>query len=315
MLRNILLMTGCILLLFACFTTVQLTPPPCKQTIAKTNKQATKTSNQPTESVSFVSDLQWTHYVRNFRAHNPLHQEWCVRVLNDENSGSNVGSQFGQDLFVLRNVFAPSILANKTGFYVDSGANDPMHLSNTLFFDVCLGWKGLCIEPNPQYHADISKHRSCTLIVECIANTKGVRFFNMNGATGGVAETGTTVMCSPLQDMLKEHANGISHVDFWSLDVEGFEMSVLSTIPWEHLSFEAIMIEDFWLSNRVLDHFMTVNKYVKVAQLPIDSLWLPITSHALGRPSRWVTSPHLEAHWLSQMQFRDTMRLHLAKDL
>lgn len=30
--------------------------------------------------------------------------------------------------------------------YVDVGAHHPLDISNTAFFDLCLGWKGLCIE-------------------------------------------------------------------------------------------------------------------------------------------------------------------------
>ena len=35
------------------------------------------------------------------------------------------------------------------GFYIDIGAFHPFKLSNTVFFDQCLGWEGICVEPNP----------------------------------------------------------------------------------------------------------------------------------------------------------------------
>lgn len=30
-----------------------------------------------------------------------------------------------------------------------SGANNAYDMSNTFFFDRCLGWRGICVEPNP----------------------------------------------------------------------------------------------------------------------------------------------------------------------
>ena len=62
-----------------------------------------------------------------------------------------------QDLFLFRNYFALLTLSGRKGFYVDSGANDARHLSNTFFFDKCLGWEGLCIEPMEQYHKELRK--------------------------------------------------------------------------------------------------------------------------------------------------------------
>jgi hypothetical protein len=49
-------------------------------------------------------------------------------------------SQFGQDLFLFFNIFKYWPQEKRRGFYVDSGANHAIQLSNTYFFDVCLGW-------------------------------------------------------------------------------------------------------------------------------------------------------------------------------
>ena len=56
-------------------------------------------------------------------------------------------SQAWQDWTMFHHYF---VHENKTtwgdGYYMDFGSNDPVVISNTLFFDKCLGWKGLCIE-------------------------------------------------------------------------------------------------------------------------------------------------------------------------
>ena len=52
---------------------------------------------------------------------------------------------------------------------MDIGSNHPFQLSNTFFFDRCLGWRGLCIEPNVQYHKLYGEfNRTCTVVPHCV---------------------------------------------------------------------------------------------------------------------------------------------------
>ena len=95
-----------------------------------------------------------------------------------------------------RNYFAPLTLHGRKGFYVDSGANDYKSLSNTYFFDKCLGWSGLCIEPHEPYHRGLLENRSCTLVPECISdhpNSTLVMQYETHGERyGSLAVTSTT---------------------------------------------------------------------------------------------------------------------------
>ena len=60
-------------------------------------------------------------------------------------------------------------MAYGAGVYVDIGSNHPFDLSNTFFFDRCLGWRGLCIEPNVKYHKLYGEfNRTCTLVPHCV---------------------------------------------------------------------------------------------------------------------------------------------------
>jgi hypothetical protein len=52
--------------------------------------------------------------------------------------------------------------AQYRGVYVDVGSNHPTELSNTAFFDKCLGWRGVCIEPQPG--ALHSLHYDCMFV-------------------------------------------------------------------------------------------------------------------------------------------------------
>ena len=53
-------------------------------------------------------------------------------------AGIEFHSQAGQDLFVF------SMFAGRPGYFVDVGAFDGVHISNTLVLET-LGWDGVCI--------------------------------------------------------------------------------------------------------------------------------------------------------------------------
>ena len=279
---------------------------PAAGEIGSDYPHATKADNQRRA----VSDEDWQRYVTSFQAHNAKYNDWCVARLRqtipsgDPVMSGGVGSQFDQDLYLARNVFASKIVGNEKGFYIDSGANYPELLSNTLLFDVCFGWAGLCVEPNREYHGELIAKRSCTLVPECISNETKQVSFELSGGQGHVTSdgSGTTVSCRRLDEMLLKHADGQSYIDLWSLDVEGYEMTVLESTPWSEISFDAILIESFYLSDRLLDYFMTELGFVKLQQMAIDSLYVKWNQATAWRPLRW------NEIWAQENKARDELR-------
>jgi hypothetical protein len=204
---------------------------------------------------------KYAAWLDSYKAPKPENQEFCHNALK---TGQGSSSQFGQDLFLFFNIFKFWPMENRKGFYIDSGTNDPVIISNSHFYDICLGWDGLCVEPEKIYHAGITEKRTCVLIKECISDS--VKYVNMghDGALSkvkGVVSEGDpdTVKCSPLKDMLLRHpkynttAGPYKAVDLWSLDVEGHEMTVLSTINFKDIEINTILTEEMWLSTRELD--------------------------------------------------------------
>lgn len=59
--------------------------------------------------------------------------------------------------------------------YADVAANHFKRISNTYFYDRCLGWRGLCVEPNPRYHAELRQKRSCELVTTRAVGPHAVR--------------------------------------------------------------------------------------------------------------------------------------------
>ena len=60
---------------------------------------------------------------------------------------SNLFSQFGEDRKLLPTLLAAA--GSGPGTFVELGALDGVHYSNTMLLDRCFNWTGLLIEPNP----------------------------------------------------------------------------------------------------------------------------------------------------------------------
>mmetsp|Transcript_15480 Transcript_15480/g.33682 ORF Transcript_15480/g.33682 Transcript_15480/m.33682 type:complete len:231 (+) Transcript_15480:144-836(+) len=87
----------------------------------------------------------------------------CEGMLNGEPMSF---AQGWQDWMIYHNYFRDRLWGD--GFYLDIGTNDATFISNTLFFDKCLGWRGICAEPQARYHEKIVEKRGCTLLPNCV---------------------------------------------------------------------------------------------------------------------------------------------------
>ena len=65
-------------------------------------------------------------------------------------------------------------------------------------------------------------------------------------------------------------------IDFMSLDVEGAELAVLSSIPWDRVDIELIMVEFNHIDKQVLDDIMNKAGYSLYKTLEIDKLYQKI---------------------------------------
>lgn len=58
----------------------------------------------------------------------------------------------GQPIVINNRIFKNRI---KNGFYIEAGAFDGEHSSNSLYYEVVHGWNGLLVEPNPDAYRDM----------------------------------------------------------------------------------------------------------------------------------------------------------------
>lgn len=139
------------------------------------------------------------------------------------------------------------------GVFVEAGAYDGEQLSNTLYLERNLGWKGLLVEPDPwNFWSLRKKGRKAHLVNACLSPSPYPRevTFKQSDTMGHIASQGeeanrrgifTRVKCFPLYSLLL--AINTTEVDLLSLDVEGAELQVLKTLPWEKVKIQVLCIE------------------------------------------------------------------------
>ena len=131
-----------------------------------------------------------------------------------------------------------------------------MWASNTYFLEQCLGWRGLCIEPNPVHHERIRAERKCTLVPNCVSDAaKTIEMILPDGFHGGAARVvkqqsdlrlarnkkPVHMECRTLRSILHEHK--VKHIDFMSLDIEGHEPEAMSTLKLDHGGEHGVTID------------------------------------------------------------------------
>jgi FkbM family methyltransferase len=153
-----------------------------------------------------------------------------------------------EDVTIFDAFFNSSEFRGGNHTYMEIGAHDGVRESNSRFYDLCLGWNGLLVEPHPKNYERTVQLRPNAhhlgLAPSCNANETGIILFPEHMYTSAaVNETGSKIEihCGPLQYYLD--ALGIHHIDFWSLDVEGSELKVLQTINFHRTNIDVIIVE------------------------------------------------------------------------
>jgi len=71
-------------------------------------------------------------------------------------------SQSFEDLILFKVCFQN---LKQPGVYLEAGALDGVTLSNTYFYEKCLNWTGILIEPSPASYARLEKKRPNNLLL------------------------------------------------------------------------------------------------------------------------------------------------------
>lgn len=156
----------------------------------------------------------------------------------------------------------------KGGFFIEAGANDGLNQSNTLFFERHLRWKGILVEPIPRLSNLCKVNRACcavesTALVPFEYQQKSIEIYDCNlmsivkggkkiesdlkkhlefgGDVQKITPTKIQVPAMTLTSILDKYKP--PKIDLLSLDVEGFELSVLQGLDFERYAPTYILIE------------------------------------------------------------------------
>lgn len=186
--------------------------------------------------------------------HRALHTQAAAAGL----SNHEYKSQFGEDRLLVEYFKGKS-----RGFYVEVGANDGVTLSNTYLFEG-LGWDGLLIEADPLQADKCRSLRPRAQVINCAAvapDSPSVVTFEVaasfpvlsslkleNQALENLQEwygcqdiRRITVQARTLDSVLTECR--VSHIDFVTIDVEGFEYDVLRGFNLRQWKPEVLILE------------------------------------------------------------------------
>lgn len=174
-------------------------------------------------------------------------------------------SQYGQDKIINERIFG----SKKNGFFVDIGANDGITGSNTYFFEKELSWKGVCIEPQPDIFKKLAKNRKSECHNCAVSSKSGkAKFLKVGHADmlsglvdhmdtshlsrvereGEASSTGVIdVDCKTFNQVVGENFN----IDLLSIDVEGADFSILSSIDFDRYKIGCIAIENNSQENKI----------------------------------------------------------------
>ena len=169
-------------------------------------------------------------------------------VVGNIMSGDGIGEYY-QDEILDKLLFQGR---ERDGFFVEAGAWDFVHTSNSLWYELRYNWTGLLIEPHYlAYQSGRHTHRNVWSVSTCLStlekpslvsweqgdNLMGVFHKDVNQVSVEEAHQ----QCFPLYSYLA----ALDHptVNLFILDIEGAEFPVLKTIPWDKVDIEVILVE------------------------------------------------------------------------
>lgn len=153
------------------------------------------------------------------------------------------------------------------GFFFEAGANNGIDESNTHFLEM-IGWDGILVEPNPTKYNECIVNRNCKIIQGALVSSD----YKQPTVNGNFLRTDrNSLMCAifDIPDYFTEHQkqeiygkinegavevpaytlehifdlNNVNHVDFLSLDLEGYEVAALTGLNFDKIKPTYILIE------------------------------------------------------------------------
>jgi FkbM family methyltransferase len=170
------------------------------------------------------------------------------------------------------------------GFFIECGGLNGTSISNCKILEECLSWRGLNIEPTSEFNVlVVNRPKSINIkavignqdfeiveFTECITNL-AASSFDQNLINDAYEKKTIQVPMYTYKTLLE--LLNIQKVDFFSLDVEGFEIEVLKGMQGSIVLPTYIFIETHFSDKKLLYSKLSELGYERVAYFHLDELF------------------------------------------
>ena len=129
----------------------------------------------------------------------------------------------------------------KNGYFIEVGAFDGVHMSNTYALEKHLEWEGVCIEANPSMYSRLVANRTSKNCNVAVTSYRGYCKFSDDKIVSD-DEKGVIVNCDTLDSVL-ESVNANKEIDYLSIDIEGQEYNVLQCFNFDKWNIKLMTVE------------------------------------------------------------------------
>lgn len=172
------------------------------------------------------------------------------------NTAKKLYSQFDEEL-VIRDFFQD----RTGGFFLDVGSNMPKKNSTTYYLEAHLDWSGIAIDALPEFAPEYAKLRPATRFFSYIVTDHSgtvESFYRVKGITGlsttmpdrtwdgmKLVTEELKIPTITLNELLDQ--NGVTRVDFLSMDIEGGAPAALEGFDIERFAPKLVCVEKYGL--------------------------------------------------------------------
>lgn len=202
-----------------------------------------------------------------------------------ETAGRNAVSVFGPERE--KTQVAQFFAGQTNGTFVEVGANEPVARSQTWHLER-EGWTGILVEPQPWLAEKLRAMREASVWNVACGSPDDPAELSLHLAGGHstflryevcpddhyVGEVSVPVQT--LDSILEREA--LTHIDFLSIDVEGYEINVLSGFDIRRYRPRLVLLEDHVLSLKLHRHMLTAG-YKLVRRTGLNNWYIPSDAH------------------------------------
>jgi FkbM family methyltransferase len=161
--------------------------------------------------------------------------------------------------------------------FIDIGAADGEKISNSYFF-IKKGWQAVLTDPLPKYYqASFNLHsnnNNVQVFKYAISNTDGEVYFKENDTHSCISKHGLPVESKTYFNFLKEANFHNKEIGILSIDVEGFEVSILTQVLQTQNLPYFIISESNTPQDRSIQVDLLNQKYDLINVLSVNTLWV-----------------------------------------